>query len=242
MGAQVQAGSSTAAEEQSNVTFSVGEKCQAIYEQDGQYYNAKVVALSEDGYFVTFLGYGNSAQVEFKEVRPYKRPDTSGWVKGMELTAVHASDGRYYDATLLEVKAASVVVCFQGESESVTVDIDTVRTKQYVERKRKPEDVEAESGSQLPKGLEILPDDSEDAIEKKKKKLKMFTRQEKRANDEKQGEGRRSTWQSFSKKNKTVKKAKNQHDPNWDPTRDHGELAARQQIDRFQAYLVRESS
>ena len=110
----------------------------------------------------------------------------------MELTAVHASDGRYYDATLLEVKAASVVVCFQGESESATVDIDTVRTKQYVERKRKPEDVEAESGSQLPKGLEILPDDSEDAIEKKKKKLKMFKRQEKRANDEKQGEGRRT--------------------------------------------------
>jgi len=44
-------------------SYAVGERCQAIYEQDGQWYNAKVVALGEDGYFVTYLGFGNTAQV-----------------------------------------------------------------------------------------------------------------------------------------------------------------------------------
>lgn len=43
--------------------WAVGERCQAIFEQDGQWYNAKIVALSEDGYFVTYLGFGNTAQV-----------------------------------------------------------------------------------------------------------------------------------------------------------------------------------
>ena len=96
--------------------------------------------------------------------------------------------------------------------------------------------------AQLPKNLEIRPDDSEETALKKKKKLNMYKRQERKEKEEKQGETRRSSWQSFAKKNKTCKNAKNGHDPNWDPTRDHGELAARQQIDRFQAYLVRESS
>ena len=44
-------------------SYGIGEKCQAVFENDGQWYNAKVVALAEDGYFVTYLGYGNTAQV-----------------------------------------------------------------------------------------------------------------------------------------------------------------------------------
>ena len=58
--------------------------------------------------------------------------------------------------------------------------------------------------------------------------------------EEKQGEGRRTSWQSFAKKNKTTKAAKNGHDPKWDPTRDHGELAARQQMEKYSTYLARE--
>src|SRR6056297_2692102 len=30
--------------------WAVGERCQAIFEQDGQWYNAKIEALAEDGY------------------------------------------------------------------------------------------------------------------------------------------------------------------------------------------------
>lgn len=110
-------------------TYAVGEKCQALYEQESAWYNAKIVATAEDGYFVTFLGYGNTAQVEFNEVRPYVRPDTTGWRKHSEVTAVHPSDGRWYDATVVEVRAGSVLVKFAGEGESSEVDIDFVRTK-----------------------------------------------------------------------------------------------------------------
>ena len=118
-------------------TYSVGEKCQAIFEMDGQWYNAKIVALAEDGYFVTFLGYGNTAQVEFNEVRPYQRPDTSVLTPGAEVSAVH-SDARWYDAILNEVKGNVALVTFKGESEPAEVDLDFVRPKSVsVERKRK---------------------------------------------------------------------------------------------------------
>ena len=60
----------------------------------------------------------------------------------------------------------------------------------------------------------------------------MYKRQEKKAREDKAGDDRRSNWQSFSKKNKTVQRVKNGHDPNWDPTRDHGEIAAKLAIDR----------
>lgn len=56
--------------------WAVGERCQAIFEQDGQWYNAKIVALSEDGYFVTYLGFGNTAQVRQRH-RTARRTDAS---------------------------------------------------------------------------------------------------------------------------------------------------------------------
>ena len=64
------------------------------------------------------------------------------------------------------------------------------------------------------------------SFDEAKKKLNMYKRQERKEKEEVQGEGRRSSWQNFAKKNKTVQKVKNGHDPNWDPTRDHGELSA----------------
>ena len=238
---QIKSTESAPAREVELRTYSVGEKCQAIFEMDGSWYNAKIVALAEDGYFVTFLGYGNTAQVEFNEVRPYQRPDTSLFKPGEEVSAVH-SDARWYDAVLNEVKGNVAFVTFKGDTEPAEVDLDFVRPKSVsVERKRKQEEAEPVIvASKLPKNLEARPDDSEDTALKKKKKLNMYKRQEKKEKEEKQGEGRRTSWQSFAKKNKTTKAAKNGHDPKWDPTRDHGELAARQQMEKYSTYLARE--
>ena len=37
----------------------------------------------------------------------------------------------------------------------------------------------------------------------------------------------------LSQRNKTTTKSKNNHDPHWDPTRDHGEAQARQAMERY---------
>ena len=128
---------------------------------------------------------------------------------------------------------------------------------------RKDEVVLETKVSAVPKSLEVQPEDSEEAIERKKRKLNMFKRQEKKLKEEQQSDTRwvpcdapvtfpgsierrkaslssgahrfrrRSNWSNFSRKNKTIRGAKNWHDPNWDPTRDHGELAARQQLEKY---------
>ena len=57
--------------------------------------------------------------------------------------------------------------------------------------------------------------------------------------DEKAGDDRRNSWMNFSKKNKTINKSKNNHDPNWDPTKDRGEAYAREKMERFSTYMAR---
>lgn len=243
-------------------SYGVGEKCQAIFEMDGQWYNAKVVALSEDGYFVTYLGYGNTAQVDFAEVRSYVRPDTSEWRPGAEVQAIAAADQRWYPAKLLSVGPTSARLRFHGEAEAVEVEIDNVRSAQSAAAgagtaggKRDAAGTSSsattagaggETNDQsaapkpLPRGTEVLPTDSEEEAARKKKKLNMVKRQEKREREERHGDERRSSWQSFSTKNRKVQRAKNGHDPNWDPTRDHGEVAARVAIDKFHSLASRE--
>ena len=84
----------------------------------------------------------------------------------------------------------------------------------------------------VPNSLELCADDSAEEVARKKRKLNMYKRQDKKRREEQSTEDRRSNWSQFSKKNKTVQRAKNSHDPNWDPTRDHGEIAAQLAIDR----------
>ncbi len=162
-------------------SYAVNEKCQAIYEQDGQWYNAKVVALSSDGYFVTFLGFGNTAQVDFAEVRPYRRPDTSEWRNGSECIAVHAADGRWYEGKIIAVRDTTCKLRFNGEADAVEVDLDSVRLSGAgPSEKAAPADESAAKAApaaggaapKIPKNLEIRPDDSQDMVNKKKRKLK----------------------------------------------------------------------
>lgn len=236
-------------------SYAVGDKCQALFELDGTWYNAKVVALVEDGYFVTYLGYGNTAQVDFNEVRPYVRPDTSEWRAGAEVQALAVADARWYPAKLLSVGQAAAKVRFHGEADVVELELDSVRLPTpsggsaatasstagavatssgggaAVVMSAADEAREVAAGK-LPKSLEIRPDDSAEEAQRKKRKLNMYKRQEKKAKEEKAGDDRRTSWQSFSKKNKTVQKVKNGHDPTWDATRDHGQITAKLAIDR----------
>jgi hypothetical protein len=110
---------------------------------------------------------------------------------------VHASDGRWYEGSIVELREGSAIVRFQGETETAEVELDFIRPKvgASAERKRKAaaEAAAAEEAKRVvPKSLEILPGDSEETIEKKKKKLKMFKRQEKKTALESQTEGKRS--------------------------------------------------
>ena len=244
-------------------SYGMGEKCQVVFEQDGQWYNAKVVALAQDGYFVTYLGYGNTAQVDFAEVRAYVRPDTREWKAGSACMAISPADNRWYEGRIVNVKSETATVRFTADVELHEIEIDSIRvtppaadpaaassggsaaaagasdTGFASSSTASTAGAGAGAAAALPKQLEIRPDDSEEAVARKKKKLAMFKRQERREKDEQQVDQRRSSWQSFSAKSKTIKKSKNNHDPTWDPARDHSEMAGRVAIDKHANYLAR---
>lgn len=74
-------------------------------------------------------------------------------------------------------------------SDAVVGNAPIVRLR-LLRRKRKDEVVVEMKPTTLPKSLEIRPDDSQEAIEKKKRKLNMFRRQEKKQKEEQQSDTR----------------------------------------------------
>ncbi len=195
-------------------TLKLGERCQALFELDGQWYNAKVAALTDEGYVVTYLGWGNTVKVGLVQVRPYRRPNTSGWSARTRVSAMHPADGSWREASVVEVRESHALVRFGGEREPTEVEIDLVRAM----------DAPAGGGDKgefrVPEYLELHPEDSPEERERKKRQLKSLRHKDKLAHEEHESEERRSSWKSFASKNKKIKKpGALRHDPRFDATR-----------------------
>ncbi|KAM1014761.1 hypothetical protein ACFX2I_044591 [Malus domestica] len=50
--------------------FSVGTKVQAVWSEDGEWYDATIESLTPNGYFVTYDSWGNKEEVDPDNVRP----------------------------------------------------------------------------------------------------------------------------------------------------------------------------
>ncbi|XP_072965916.1 uncharacterized protein [Typha angustifolia] len=50
--------------------FSVGTKVQAVWSEDGEWYDATIEALTPNGYYVTYNGWGNKEEVDPANIRP----------------------------------------------------------------------------------------------------------------------------------------------------------------------------
>ncbi|KAF0898219.1 hypothetical protein E2562_005819 [Oryza meyeriana var. granulata] len=55
---------------QSHEKFAVGTKVQAVWSEDGEWYNATIEALTQNGYYVSYEGWGNKEEVDPANVRP----------------------------------------------------------------------------------------------------------------------------------------------------------------------------
>ena len=63
-------------EEGKEVDWKVGDRCLAIFSEDGESYKAKIVLLKHwrSAAVVHFVDYGNQEEVKFEDLSPYKRP------------------------------------------------------------------------------------------------------------------------------------------------------------------------
>ncbi|XP_042395885.1 survival of motor neuron-related-splicing factor 30-like isoform X1 [Zingiber officinale] len=51
-------------------TFPVGTKVQAVWSEDGEWYDATIESITPNGYFVSYEVWGNTEEVDFANVRP----------------------------------------------------------------------------------------------------------------------------------------------------------------------------
>ncbi|CAL9040250.1 uncharacterized protein LOC135620341 isoform X2 [Musa acuminata AAA Group] len=55
--------------------FSVGTKVQAVWSEDGEWYDATIEAVTPNGYYVYYDGWGNKEEVDHANVRPVEEGD-----------------------------------------------------------------------------------------------------------------------------------------------------------------------
>ncbi|PWA57426.1 Survival motor neuron [Artemisia annua] len=202
----------------------VGTKVQAVYSEDGEWYDATIEAYTPNGYLVAYNGWGNKEEVDPDNVRVLQE----GIVDPL-LEAEKEAEATKQALKRKIAQAATTDVDFQSKSlpaklriepedpEDV-VDPDNVRvlqegivdplleaekeaeaTKQALKRKiaqAATTDVDFQSKS-LPAKLRIEPEDPEDVKAAKRKKIHAFKSKMRKEQIEVTQNKRQNAWQEF---------------------------------------------
>jgi len=92
-------------------TWKAGDRCLAVWEEDNKPYIAKIDSITEVGtYKVTYLDYGNTAEVADSALSTYIPAPSDKLTKGSLVRAIWPEDGLYYDAvvdSVINVTSAS---------------------------------------------------------------------------------------------------------------------------------------
>ncbi|KAB5574502.1 hypothetical protein DKX38_001696 [Salix brachista] len=107
--------------------FPVGSKVQAVWSEDGEWYDATVEELTPNGYYVTFEGWGNREEVDPDNVRP------------VEFNALLEAE-KVAEATKLAIKrkiAQAASVDFQSRSLPAKLRIEPDDSEDVKATKRK---------------------------------------------------------------------------------------------------------
>lgn len=236
----------------STSAFRPGDKVLAL-SPDGEWHPARVERVSDKGFDVAFMGTmrGTKDLIAKLAVKPYTRPDMSVFTVGQTVSAWYADDRAFFKATVHGVDDDAVQVEYVGFEGLETLEAECVRPdggesamnaaaagSRAGPSRRGPAqgagagaDADAQGKKrpfQIPQSLEIKPDDTPEVVERKKKKIKAMSRKAALAEKEEAINEQRNSWQAFVTKKKDFKKlSSNNHDPRFDPERDHQEMARR---------------
>eukprot|EP00249_Psilotum_nudum_P018614 c26887_g2_i1 orf=593-1525(-) len=148
--------------------LSVGSKVQAVWSEDGEWYDATIEAITLDGYLVLYDGWGNKEEVDVANVR--------------RINAGHESEGEDHDIE------ADALLDAEREAEVTRLAIKR-KIAQAAEADVLPRD--------LPLKLRIQSDDTEDVKAAKKKKIHAFKSKVRLEQLEITQNKRQNAWQQF---------------------------------------------
>ncbi|AQK51164.1 nucleic acid binding [Zea mays] len=172
--------------------FAVGTRVQAVWSEDGEWYNATVEALTPNGYYVAYDGWGNSEEVcsFFLKVIYFSFKNRVG-IFIQQLLQVDPDNVR-----LLEEEAADALGQAEKEAEA---------TKMAIKRKIEQAATSDFQARSLPAKLRIEPSDPEDVKAAKRKKIHAFKSKSRFEQLEFAQNKRQNAWQQFQTKGKAKK-------------------------------------
>ncbi|KAJ3678035.1 hypothetical protein LUZ60_001838 [Juncus effusus] len=100
--------------------FSIGTKVQAVWSEDGEWYDATIEALTPNGYFVHYDKYGNKEEVDPLNVRPKEDDDS----EANPLQDAEREALKTREAIKRKIQQASLVTDFQARELPSKLKID----------------------------------------------------------------------------------------------------------------------
>ncbi|KAL5182271.1 Survival of motor neuron-related-splicing factor 30 [Glycine soja] len=163
----------------------VGTKVQAVWSEDGEWYDATIEAYTPNGYYVSYDNWGNK-----EEVRLLKLPDAN---------LISIASHRVDPANVRSIQEGSVDALLEAERVAEA-------TKQAIKRKiAQAASIDLQSRS-LPTKLRIEADDPEDVKASKRKKIHAFKSKMRMEQLEVTQNKRQNAWQQFQSTKGKAKK------------------------------------
>ena len=176
--------------------WKIGDRCRAKWD-DGKWYTARIDTISElQRYTVTYLKYGNTAEVSAAMLAPWVPAPRASLQKGTHVMAIYAGDGLLYEAIIEDTLPDNKFrVKFTEYPDLEVVSGDDMILKKAT-RNPVPESLDK---LVIPEQLKILPTDSEKVKETKKKKIKRLKAVFHQKVKEQESIKRKNTWLDFQK-------------------------------------------
>jgi survival-of-motor-neuron-related-splicing factor 30 len=185
-------------------TDDVDRVCKAYYEADGRWYNAQIQAVDIEGQTadLIFFGYKDVVTTNAVFVKVQPKPNPALFEAGTYCDAIYSRDGHYYACVVEKVSEAGYHVKFkQYNNHREVVPLIFLRESKNADNAKKKKKVfEDTTEFKVPEDLKILPNDTEQQREKKKKRLKALKASFKQSVIEKDSRQKQDKWLQFKQK------------------------------------------
>ena len=199
----------------------VDRVCKGWFEKDKRWYHAHIdeVDIERQEVNVSWVGYKLKSTCHAIYVRVLPIPEATKFQPGTNCEALYPEDGKYYSCVIEKITEAGYYVKFKKYNNKEVISLFYLREPRQNPNslgKRGEEEFENMIDFKVPDYLRVLPNDSLEERNRKKKKIKHLKQRWKSSLIEKDLTGKLNKWGDFNVGAKDQKKGhfmikKNQH-------------------------------
>mmetsp|Transcript_57893 Transcript_57893/g.154698 ORF Transcript_57893/g.154698 Transcript_57893/m.154698 type:complete len:323 (+) Transcript_57893:107-1075(+) len=193
-------------EQRSAAAKIIGRTCEVFYE-DGttkKWYNAIIKSVRKDSRgidrcTVELIGFQNTREYRFSEVRLVKPPHPAQCGPGTKCQAIFEEDGLWYDCVVKEQTEKGYRVLFTDYGNDEEVNFDQVRLGQskQAEKKANVKEYVTPAGYRIPENLKIDPADSQKQKALKRRKIREIKAEQRKKMMDQDHLKVQNNWQKF---------------------------------------------